>query len=142
MLARALYKEGAILVLDEPTAALDPLAENDSAVKSYHSQFFPRPDGYVQVMERVFFCLRIAETYMFQAQFQPAVLRGFQRLSFLEGKNGVSYACLIGMALEGGLSASQFLLYFTAAGEFTGWIQGILGGFSTLHRQSISLPGC
>lgn len=29
MLARALYKDGPILVLDEPTAALDPLAEND-----------------------------------------------------------------------------------------------------------------
>ncbi len=29
MLARALYKDGPILVLDEPTAALDPLAESD-----------------------------------------------------------------------------------------------------------------
>ena len=29
MLARALYKDGPILMLDEPTAALDPLAEND-----------------------------------------------------------------------------------------------------------------
>ena len=29
MLARALYKDGPILLLDEPTAALDPLAEND-----------------------------------------------------------------------------------------------------------------
>lgn len=29
MLARALYKDAPILVLDEPTAALDPIAEND-----------------------------------------------------------------------------------------------------------------
>ena len=27
-MARAIYKDGAVLVLDEPTAALDPIAEN------------------------------------------------------------------------------------------------------------------
>lgn len=33
MLARALYKNAPILVLDEPTAALDPIAENDIYLK-------------------------------------------------------------------------------------------------------------
>jgi len=33
MLARALYKNGPILLLDEPTAALDPLAEHDIYMK-------------------------------------------------------------------------------------------------------------
>lgn len=29
MLARAIYKEGSLLILDEPTAALDPIAESE-----------------------------------------------------------------------------------------------------------------
>ena len=33
ILARALYKNGNIIVLDEPTAALDPIAENDMYLK-------------------------------------------------------------------------------------------------------------
>ena len=39
-LARALYKDGLLLILDEPTTALDPIAENEIyqkyAVKVYY----------------------------------------------------------------------------------------------------------
>ena len=58
-------------------------------------------------------------------------------LSFL--RNGIAYAYLIALTLDGGLSAAQFLLYFSAVGGFTGWVSGILSGFSQLHRQSLDL---
>ena len=35
MLARALYRDGAVLALDEPTAALDPIAESE-IYQAYH----------------------------------------------------------------------------------------------------------
>jgi len=54
-------------------------------------------------------------------------------------RNGVAYAYLIGLVLDKGLSASQFLLYFAAIGGFTAWVEGILSNFSTLHKQSVEL---
>jgi len=54
-------------------------------------------------------------------------------------RNGVAYIYLIGLVINGGLSASEFLLFFTAIGGFTGWVSGVLGGLNTLHTQSLEL---
>ena len=54
-------------------------------------------------------------------------------------RNGLIYFYLIRLTLSDGLPASTFLLYFTAAGTFTGWISGILSGFNRLHEQSLEI---
>ena len=56
-------------------------------------------------------------------------------------RNGGAYAYLIWLTLTQGLSASQFLLYFSAISGFTQWVKGIMEQFSTLHRQSLELSG-
>lgn len=43
------------------------------------------------------------------------------------------------MVLDGGLAASEFLLYFSAVGGFAGWVWGILSDFVNLHTQALSL---
>ena len=58
-------------------------------------------------------------------------------LTFL--RNGIAYAYLIYLTLEKGLSAPEFLLYFSAVGGFAGWVTGILGNMSTLHKQSLDI---
>ena len=58
-------------------------------------------------------------------------------LTFL--RNGIAYAYLIHLVLSGGLGVAEFLLFFSAVGGFAGWVSGILGGFNTLHRQSLDI---
>lgn len=50
-------------------------------------------------------------------------------------RNGVAYVYLIGMVLENGMSASEFLLYFSMVGGFSGFVSGILGGLSDLSNK-------
>jgi len=54
-------------------------------------------------------------------------------------RNGIAYAYLIGLVINNGLSVSEFLLYFSAVGGFTGWVTGILGNLNQLHKQSLEL---
>ena len=54
-------------------------------------------------------------------------------------RNGISYAYLLHLTLTEGLSASAFLLYFTAASGFTQWITGILEQFTRLSKESLEI---
>ncbi len=54
-------------------------------------------------------------------------------------RNAFCYAYLIGLVLGDGLSVSEFLLFFSAVGGFAAWVTGILGGFNTLHVQSLDI---
>ena len=58
-------------------------------------------------------------------------------LTFL--RNAIAYAYLIGLVIGNGLTVSEFLLFFGAVGGFTAWVSGILGGFNTLHKQSLDI---
>ena len=50
-------------------------------------------------------------------------------------RNGVAYVLLIRMTLTSDLSAPEFLLYFTAIGNFAVQVDGILKQLVTLHRE-------
>ncbi|MCD7754323.1 MAG: ABC transporter ATP-binding protein/permease [Clostridiales bacterium] len=54
-------------------------------------------------------------------------------------RNGAAYAYLLWLTLEEGLSASEFLLYFTAVSGFTAWVTGITSGLLELHRQCLDI---
>jgi len=58
-------------------------------------------------------------------------------LTFL--RNGIAYFYLINMVINGGMAASEFLLYFSAVGGFTGWVWGILSDFASLHNKCLDL---
>lgn len=53
LLARALYKDGAVMILDEPTAALDPIAE---------SEIYESYDKYTENKTAIFISHRLAST--------------------------------------------------------------------------------
>lgn len=54
-------------------------------------------------------------------------------------RNGIAYAYLLWLTLTSGMSASEFLLYFTAASGFTQWVTEILEMFTQLHKQSLDI---
>lgn len=55
-------------------------------------------------------------------------------LTFL--RNAIAYAYLIHLVLSNGLSVADFLLFFSAVGGFTEWVDGILESLTKLYRHS------
>ncbi len=58
-------------------------------------------------------------------------------LAFL--RNGIAYYYLISMVLEGQLTASEFLLYFTAVSGLNTWVTGLLRQCANLNKESVEL---
>lgn len=102
MLARALYKDGPIVVLDEPTAALDPLAEADM-YRKYHEMTRGKSSVYISHrLASTRFCDRIillnegsiceegTHQSLLEADGEYAKLYGVQSKYYQEGdgKNG------------------------------------------------------
>lgn len=54
-------------------------------------------------------------------------------------RNAIAYVYLLGTVLRQGLSASEFLLYFTAVSGFTAWVTGILKQTTTLRQESLDI---
>ena len=54
-------------------------------------------------------------------------------------RNGIAYVYLIHLVVNQDLNVALFLLYFTAVGGFSEWVNGILASFSQLRRQSLDL---
>lgn len=51
-------------------------------------------------------------------------------------RNSIAYVFLIRMAIDGKLTASQFLLYFSAVTGFTAWVTMILNSTADLYKSS------
>lgn len=54
-------------------------------------------------------------------------------------RNGIAYGYLIRMTLQRDMSASEFLLYFTAVSSFTEWITGILASCTEINQACMDL---
>lgn len=54
-------------------------------------------------------------------------------------RDGLAYAFLIFRAMNGELGPAEFVLYFSAIGQMSGFIGGILGGVSALRESAMQL---
>lgn len=81
---------------------------------------------------------RLRRNFLYRRSKNTILKNGIETLLDLL-RNGIIYAYLLTVTLQGNLSASEFLLYFTAATGFTGQVTGILSGVTELNRQSMKI---
>jgi len=67
------------------------------------------------------------------------IVADFTNLALGLLRNGIAYAKLLQLVLDGSIGATEFLLYFSAVSGFTAWICGMMEMLSTLHRQGLEL---
>lgn len=82
--------------------------------------------------------LRLMESFVLKRE------KAYIRVDLLEWaasilRNGISYFYLIRMAINGGLTAAEFLLYFTAISSFTAWVTGILTDFFAARNECLDI---
>ncbi len=82
--------------------------------------------------------LEAFRAFQFRAQ-KVYLLSNIAGLLLTFFKNGFAYAFLIMQVVGDGLSASQFLLYFTAVSGASWWIGDLLGNLTVLHTQSLDI---
>lgn len=54
-------------------------------------------------------------------------------------RDGAAYAYLIWLAVEGDISAGDFVLYFSAISSFNVWFSSILSGWTSIHNASLEI---
>lgn len=98
-------------------------------------RIFGLADWMGQVYEKT---MKLLESFLLRRE--KALLVGdLADLALALGRNVIAYVYLIRMALDKGLPASRFLLYFSAVSGFTAWVNGILTDFTTLHKECLDI---
>ena len=82
--------------------------------------------------------LRLYQSFIAKEQ-KVYMLGSIADAIFSFARNGVAYIYLIGLVLHNGLSASRFLLLYTAVGGITVWVNGILTVATELHKESLEI---
>lgn len=130
MLARALYKDAPLLVLDEPTAALDPIAENDIYMK-YSEMTHGRTSLFISHrLASTRFCDRI----LFMEHGKIAEEGTHDQLLKLGGGYANLFVCL--KAWAGAFGVGSVTQYVGAISSLFLGISDLLEQFGTMQANS------